>query len=43
MHGNGTSLDGETYTGVVVQYEGDGFTDPPTVPAPAPLGTPCSE
>jgi hypothetical protein len=59
--------DSTKYTGVVVQYEGDGFTDPhyifqqldsvkyqygcffdsflktgkATVPAPAPLGTPC--
>jgi hypothetical protein len=63
------SEDGTAYTGVVVQYEGDGVYDPhaiysqldavkyqygcflstflatgkATVPAPAPLGTPCSE
>jgi hypothetical protein len=64
---NRTSLDGTPYTGIVVQYEGDGIYDPhaiysqldqvkyqygcffstflstgnATVPAPAPLGTPC--
>ncbi len=64
---NVTSADGSKYTGVVVQYEGDGIYDPhaiysqldavkyqygcffstylssgnATVPAPAPLGTPC--
>jgi hypothetical protein len=64
---NRTSRAGVPYTGVVVQYEGDGIYDPhalysqldsvkyqygcfldsfmktgvATVPAPAPLGTPC--
>ena len=64
---NLTSLTGERFTGVVVQYAGDGWSDPheifvyleevryqygcffesfratgvATVPAPAPLGTPC--
>ncbi len=64
---NRMSADGTPYTGVVVQYEGDGIYDPhaiytqldavkyqygcflssflstgnATVPAPAPLGTPC--
>ncbi|MCB9539069.1 MAG: hypothetical protein H6704_22805 [Myxococcales bacterium] len=64
---NRTARDGTPYTGVVVQYAGDGFSDPhtiyvqlddvkyqygcffesflrdgaATVPAPAPLGTPC--
>jgi hypothetical protein len=64
-----TSADGTPYTGVVVQYEGDGVYDPhaiysqldqvkyqygcflstflatgkATVPAPAPLGTPCPQ
>lgn len=66
---NRTSEEGETYTGVVVQYEADGIADAhyiyaqrdevkyqygcflatflkngiATVPAPAPLGTPCPE
>ncbi|MCB9729754.1 MAG: hypothetical protein H6744_05620 [Deltaproteobacteria bacterium] len=67
VHQDLQSVDGEPYTGVVVQYEGDGWSDPhtiftqldavkyqygcfletfrdtgtATVPAPAPLGTPC--
>jgi hypothetical protein len=67
IEGNVKSADGTRYTGVVVQYEGDGIYDPhalysqrdevkyqygcflstllrngaATVPAPAPLGTPC--
>lgn len=66
---NRPSADGSMYTGVVVQYEGDGIYDPhaiysqldqvkyqygcffstflatgkATVPAPAPLGTPCPQ
>jgi hypothetical protein len=67
VSGDRTARDGTAYTGVVVQYEGDGLYDPhaiysqldsvkhqygcffesmlktgkATVPAPAPLGTPC--
>lgn len=67
VSGNVASTDGTKYTGVVVQYNGDGIEDPhaiyrqldqvkyqyscflstflargqATVPAPAPLGTPC--
>lgn len=69
VNNNLTSTNGQNYTGVVVQYEGDEIADPhgifaqldevkyqygcffktaiigskATVPAPAPLGTPCPQ